>query len=93
MKIKNKNNKQRKFYIVFKVSHIVIYSSWEECTPYILGYSGSLYRSFKMEYEPIAEFNVYFEGKLNDKDTSSDIEVESYVASSEVEFQSKRKQN
>jgi ribonuclease HI len=39
----------KKFYSVVKGNKTGIFESWEECKKYVLGYKGSIYKSFKNE--------------------------------------------
>ena len=66
-----KKEKRKRFYVIFKGNQPRVYSSWDEYTPYVISFSGSLYNSFKTEDESVVAFYVFFDGNQNEERSSS----------------------
>ncbi|KAL8548471.1 hypothetical protein ACS0TY_007682 [Phlomoides rotata] len=61
-----KASKSQKYYVVFKGIRVGIYGSWYECAPHVLGFKGSVYRSFRTEDEAVAAYTSYFQRNIDD---------------------------
>ncbi|XP_057998149.1 uncharacterized protein LOC131177213 [Hevea brasiliensis] len=51
------NRRKEKFYVVFHGLQPGIYTSWQECTPLVIGVSKSLYKSYDTMEEALHAFN------------------------------------
>lgn len=59
MIVKDIKTKGQRFYVVFEGLHTGVFSSWEKCAPSVIGYSGSVYKSFKTEDEAVEAYRKY----------------------------------
>ncbi|XP_052173078.1 uncharacterized protein LOC127788602 [Diospyros lotus] len=75
-----KKEKRKRFYVVFKGNRPGVYFSWDECAPYVIGFSGSLYKSFKTKDEVVAAFYAFFDGNQNEEGSSSVRSIGTFVS-------------
>ncbi|XP_070006966.1 uncharacterized protein LOC142162184 [Nicotiana tabacum] len=48
-----------KVYVVFRCKKLGLYNSWCECAPMVIGFKGSIFKSYKSYVEAVATFNEF----------------------------------
>lgn len=65
------------FYVVFKGTKPGIYASWHECSAYVLGVEGSVYKKYSDFASALRDFDAYCQANssANVHGTSSEVEA------------------
>ncbi|XP_019248399.1 PREDICTED: ribonuclease H-like [Nicotiana attenuata] len=71
-----------KVYVVFRGKKPGLYNSWCECAPLVIGFKGSIFKSYKSYDEAVAAFNEFQkENVYNEEQSSSSCVDESAMSS------------
>nr|XP_016500176.1 PREDICTED: uncharacterized protein LOC107818649 [Nicotiana tabacum] len=60
-----------KVYMIFHGKSLGLYNPWCECAPMIIGFKGSIFKSYKSYEEAIATFNEFQEENADSEEPSS----------------------